>query len=385
LIPYGRQSVSEEDINLVKSVLESDFLTQGPFVPKFEEAIASITNSKYCIAANSATSCLHLGCLSLSIGKGDIVWTSPISFVASSNAALYCGATVDFVDIDEQTFNMCPLILEQKLKEAKSLDSLPKLLIVVHMCGNPADMKAIKKLSIKYGFKIMEDASHAIGSSIDDIKTGSCKYSDLCVFSFHPVKIITTGEGGVITTNNEALAERIQLFRSHGITRNPSMLENQDEGPWFYEQHLLGYNYRLTDIQAALGLSQLKQLKNFIEKRNDLAQLYTESLLGLPINFQKISPSNYSSYHLFVLVIDPALTSKQRIDLFKHLHNDQISANVHYIPIHLQPYYVSQGFKKGDFPISEKYYNNAITVPLFPSMTSQMFDQVTNSIQSFFG
>lgn len=384
MIPYGRQSISEEDINLVKSVLESDFLTQGPVVPKFEESIASITNAKYCLAANSATSCLHLGCLALGIRKGDIVWTSPISFVASSNAALYCGAIVDFVDIDEQTFNMCPRALEQKLKEAETLGSLPKLVIAVHMCGNPADMKAIKQLSIKYGFKIMEDASHAIGSSIDSFKTGSCKYSDLCVFSFHPVKIITTGEGGVITTNNKVLAERIQLFRSHGITRDPSNLIKKDEGPWFYEQHHLGYNYRLTDIQAALGLSQLKQLKNFVEKRNSFAELYTESFAGLPIYLQEIPKKNYSSYHLFVIVLDPALTSKQRINLFEHLRNDKISPNVHYIPIHLQPYYISQGFKKGDFPKSEKYYSNAITIPLFPSMTTQMFDQVKNSIHSFF-
>ena len=384
MIPYGRQSISEEDINLVKSVLESDFLTQGPFVPKFEEEIALITGAKYCIAANSATSCLHLGCLSLGIGRGDIVWTSPISFVASSNAALYCGATVDFVDIDEKTFNICPETLEQKLKEAESKNSLPKLLIVVHMCGNPADMRAINKLSIKYGFKIMEDASHAIGSSIDNIKTGSCKYSDLCVFSFHPVKIITTGEGGAITTNNKVLSERMQLFRSHGITRDSYKLQNKDEGPWFYEQHHLGYNYRLTDIQAALGLSQLKQLDNFVKRRNSIARLYTKSLAGLPIYLQEIPKENYSSYHLFVMVLDSALTSKQRIDLFEHLHNDKISANVHYIPIHLQPYYVSLGFKRGDFLKSEKYYTNAITVPIFPSMTSEMFDQVKNSIHSFF-
>lgn len=384
MIPYGRQSVSAEDINLVKSVLESDFLTQGPFVPKFEEAIASITNSKYCIAANSATSCLHLGCLSLNIGKGDIVWTSPISFVASSNAALYCGATVDFVDIDEQTFNMCPLILEQKLKEAKSLDSLPKLLIVVHMCGNPADMKAIKKLSIKYGFKIMEDASHAIGSSIEDIKTGSCKYSDLCVFSFHPVKIITTGEGGIITTNSSDLAKKIISLRSHGITREANDFVNKDDGGWYYEQHTLGFNYRMTEIQAALGYSQLQRLDQFIEKRNLLAGNYLNSLDGFPLNFQTIQSSSLSSYHLFVIQLIKLETTKSRKQLYDWLKDNDIGVNVHYIPIHFQPYYERIGFKRGSFPNAEKYYDVSISIPLYPDLSQSNQSKVIDTISSFF-
>lgn len=384
MIPYGRQSVSAEDINLVKSVLESDFLTQGPFVPKFEEAIASITNSKYCIAANSATSCLHLGCLSLNIGKGDIVWTSPISFVASSNAALYCGATVDFVDIDEQTFNMCPLILEQKLKEAKSLDSLPKLLIVVHMCGNPADMKAIKKLSIKYGFKIMEDASHAIGSSIEDIKTGSCKYSDLCVFSFHPVKIITTGEGGIITTNSSDLAKKIISLRSHGITREANDFVNKDDGGWYYEQHTLGFNYRMTEIQAALGYSQLQRLDQFIEKRNLLAGNYLNSLDCFPLNFQTIQSSSLSSYHLFVIQLIKLETTKSRKQLYDWLKDHDIGVNVHYIPIHFQPYYERIGFKRGSFPNAEKYYDVSISIPLYPDLSQSNQSKVIDTISSFF-
>lgn len=384
MIPYGRQSISEEDINLVKSVLESDFLTQGPFVPKFEEEIASITGSKHCIAANSATSCLHLGCLSLGIGKGDIVWTSPISFVASSNAALYCGATVDFVDIDERTFNMCPIILEQKLKEAKIVDSLPKLVIVVHMCGNPADMKAIKQLSIKYGFKIMEDASHAIGSSIDDIKTGNCKYSDLCVFSFHPVKIITTGEGGVITTNSSNLAKKIISLRSHGITRESKDFVNKDDGGWYYEQHSLGFNYRMTDIQAALGYSQLQRLDQFIEKRNLLAKNYLNSLDGCPLNFQTINSSSLSSYHLFVIQLIKFETAKSRKQLYDWLKNNDIGVNVHYIPIHFQPYYERIGFKRGSFPNAEKYYDASISIPLYSDLSKSNQLKVIDTITSFF-
>ena len=384
MIPYGRQSISDEDIDNVTKILKSDFLTQGPVVPKFEDAINAVTGSKFCIAANSATSCLHLGCMSLGISQGDIVWTSPISFVASANAALYCGAKVDFVDIDRKTFNICPETLEKKLKSAKSKGLMPKLLIVVHMCGNPSDMKSIYDLSIKYKFKIMEDASHAIGSKIGSLKTGSCKYSDLCVFSFHPVKIITTGEGGVITTNDEELAETIRSLRSHGITRDSSKFKNKEEGPWYYEQQLLGCNYRLTDIQAALGLSQLNNLKKFLEKRNELAKSYKENLSNLPVHFQKIPKGNYSSYHLFVLSLDSSITAKKRIDLYKHMHKNNIVTNVHYIPIHLQPFYSSLGFRKGDFPKSEDYYKNSISIPLFPSMTDGMLEKVITSVHSFF-
>ena len=384
MIPYGRQSISDEDINFVKSILESDFITQGPIVPKFENKIASITNSRHCIAANSATSCLHLGCLSLGISKGDIVWTSPISFVASSNAALYCGAKVDFVDIDDNTFNICIKKLEQKLNDAKASGSLPKLLIVVHMCGNPAEMEEIKKLSIKYNFKIMEDASHSIGSSIGNNKTGSCEFSDLCVFSFHPVKIITTGEGGVITTNDSMLANKIKSLRSHGITREEKDFLNHNDGGWYYEQHSLGFNYRMTDIQAALGYSQLKRLDQFIKKRNLIAKNYLNSLDNLPLNFQKVKSNFLSSYHLFVIQIKHADSSKLRKELYDWLKSDGIGANVHYIPIHFHPYYANIGFKRGSFPSSEKYYESSLSIPLYPDLSESNQQKVIESIKSFF-
>lgn len=384
MIPYGRQSITEDDLKLVKSVLESDYITQGPAIPKFEDSIKSFTGARFCMAANSATSCLHLGCLSLGIGEGDIVWTSPISFVASSNAALYCGAKVDFVDIDENSFNICPEKLEIKLNEASKNSLLPKLLIVVHMCGNPANMEDIKKLSEKYGFKIMEDASHALGSRIGSHITGDCSFSDLCVFSFHPVKIITTGEGGAITTNDPNLAKNIISLRSHGITRLPEEFVNSSDGDWYYEQHNLGFNYRMTDIQAALGCSQLNRLNQFIEKRNLIAENYLNNFIHLPLKFQTIKKHCLSSYHLFVIQIQDSRASILRKDLYCWLKDNGIGSNVHYIPIHLQPYYQKIGFQKGGYPAAEKYYESSLSIPLFPDLKEEDQTKVIESISSFF-
>ncbi len=370
MIPYGKHIIDQDDINEVVSVLKSDFLTQGPLVPKFEQELSSYVGSKFSLAMNSATSALHSACLALGLKENEELWTSPISFVASSNCALYCGAIVDFVDIDEKTYNLCPSKLEDKLKTGKR----PKIVIPVHFSGQSCDMEAIKYLSNKYEFKIIEDASHAIGAEYQTSKVGSCEFSDITVFSFHPVKIITTGEGGMITTNQKDLFNQISLLRSHGITRDRDIM-SQDHGSWYYEQIELGYNYRITDIQAALGSSQLKKIDGFIKKRREIAKFYDIHLLFEKVSTPYQAPNQHSSFHLYVIQVD----NKKMV--FEHLKKADVGVNVHYIPIHLQPYYKKMGFKLGDFPIAESYYDRCITLPLHPGLTDQEIQYIISTVK----
>ncbi len=375
MIPYGRQDISQADIDAVVDVLRSDFLTQGPAVPLFENSVASYVNVNYAVAVNSATSALHMACLALGLESGDLVWTSPISFVASANCALYCGAKIDFVDIDLSTFNMSIEALAQKLSYAESVGQLPKIVIPVHMAGQSCDMQAIHKLSQQYGFKIIEDASHAIGGSYKNKNIGSCEFSDISVFSFHPVKIITSGEGGMAVTNDANLHEKMVLYRSHGITRDSSLMQSHaDHGAWYYEQVELGFNYRMTDIQAALGLSQMQRLASYVAKRNEIAHEYERLLEGLPIKMVVPQTDAYSSRHLYIILLSQA-DSNLRRKIFDFMRSKGVGVNVHYIPIHLQPFYQKLGFKYGDFPMAEDFYNSAISLPIFPTMlhTEQLY------------
>lgn len=368
-IPYGRQDISEEDIASVVDVLRSDYLTQGPKVPEFEERVASHVDAKFAVAVNSATSALHIACLALGVTEGDIVWTSPITFVASANAALYCGADIDFVDIDPLTYNMSIPALRIKLEEARKSGRLPKVVIPVHFAGQPCSMQEIHRLSKDYQFRIIEDASHAIGAEYLGDKVGSCKYSDICVFSFHPVKIITTAEGGMALTNDIELANRLSLYRSHGITRNPENMQGESHGPWYYQQISLGYNYRMTELQAALGCSQLNRLDEFISERRRLAKEYDISLMDSPIKLPYQTQDAISSYHLYPIWIDQSSLGVSRQNIFENLRAQNIGVNVHYIPVHLQPYYQKLGFFEGQFPEAEKYYSGAISIPIFSGMS----------------
>jgi UDP-4-amino-4,6-dideoxy-N-acetyl-beta-L-altrosamine transaminase len=373
-IPYGRQSISEEDIKAVVDVLRSDFITQGPKVPEFEKSVADYCDVKHAVAVNSATSALHLACLALGVGAGDYVWTSPITFVASANCALYCGASVDFVDIDSRTYNMSPLALEEKLKSAQKENKLPKVVIPVHLAGQSCDMQKIKKLSKEYGFSIIEDASHAIGGRYQNKHIGSCEYSDVCVFSFHPVKVMTTAEGGMAVTHNSKVAEKMQRLRSHGITRDKELMQSVD-GPWSYEQIELGFNYRMTELQAALGISQLKRLDEFIKMRHEKVALYNHALEESDVELPFQCPESYSAFHLYIVQVE------NRRDVFERMRENGIGVNVHYIPVHTQPFYQNLGFKKGDFPIAEAYYEKAMSLPLFPDLREQQVTRVCDSLR----
>lgn len=385
MIPYGKQDINQADIDAVTEVLKSDFLTQGKQVPLFESAVTANTHAKYAIAVNSATSALHLACLALELSKGDIVWTTPISFVASANCALYCGAEIDFVDIDSCTYNLSATKLEEKLSHAKQNNlPLPKIVIPVHLCGQACEMDKIFDLSLQYGFAIIEDASHAIGGKYKSKPIGNCEFSDITIFSFHPVKIITTAEGGIATTNNQTLAQKIALLRSHGVTRDEELMTEPSHGPWYYQQVDLGFNYRMTELQAALGVSQLTRLSEFIADRNRLAKRYDEKLADLPITLPKQTQTSASSWHLYViqLKLDEIKLNHQQV--FNALRQKDIGVNVHYIPIHLQPYYQKLGFKKGQFPNAEKYYQKAISIPLFHKMTDEQQDTVVKALKDIF-
>lgn len=381
MIPYGRQDIQQADIDAVLEVLQSDFLTQGPQVPRFEKAVADRVGARHALAVNSATSALHIACLALGLGEGDWLWTTPITFVASANCGLYCGAQVDFVDIDPHTYNLCPRALEQKLIEAEREGRLPKVVVVVHLCGQPCDMQAIQALGQRYGFKIIEDAAHAIGGKYQGDYIGNGRYSDITVFSFHPVKIITTAEGGMALTNDDALAERMNLLRSHGVTREPHLMTHEPDGPWYYQQVDLGFNYRMTELQAALGVSQMARLDDYVARRNALAERYDDLLANLPLTTPWQHPDSYSGRHLYVIRLDLDRIATSHRQVFESLREQGIGVNLHYIPVHTQPYYARMGFQPRDFPEAQRYYAEAISLPLFPAMTEAQQDEVIAAIR----
>jgi UDP-4-amino-4,6-dideoxy-N-acetyl-beta-L-altrosamine transaminase len=385
VIPYGRQLISDDDVRAVVEVLRSDFLTQGPQVPRFEQALAGYCGAAHAVAVNSATSALHIACLALGVGSGDRVWTSPNTFVASANCARYCGAAVDFVDIDERTLNMSVAALAEKLADAEKTGTLPKVVIPVHFSGLPCDLAGIATLARRYGFHVIEDASHAVGARFGDSIVGDCRYSDIAVFSFHPVKIITTAEGGLATTKSAELAQRMQMLRSHGITRSAAQLQRPDEGAWYYEQHCLGYNYRMTELQAALGLSQLTRLDEWIARRHALADFYDTELARLPLILPVRPAGSRSALHLYVVQVDSARSQLSRRTVFDRLRAAGIGVNVHYIPIHFQPYYRKLGFTPGMFPASERYYARALSVPLFPALTVEQQNRVNEVLHATLG
>ena len=381
MIPYGRQEVTEEDIDAVVEVLRSDFLTQGPNVPAFEKVIAGKVGAEHGIAVNSATSALHIACLSLGLGEGDWLWTTPITFVASANCGLYCGAQIDFVDIDPESYNMCPKALEDKLLIAEREGRLPKVVVPVHFCGQSCDMQSIWSLSKKFGFKIIEDASHAIGGKYKNEYIGNCRYSDITVFSFHPVKIVTTAEGGMAVTNSDELSEKMNLFRSHGITRDQKLMTKSADGPWYYQQIALGLNYRMTDLQAALGISQSRRLDEFVSKRHALARIYNEAFKGLPLVAPLQKEDCYSAFHLYVVRVKLDKIDASHKEVFEALRAENIGVNLHYIPVHLQPFYKEMGFGVNQFPKAEQYYGEAISLPMFPSMTEQQQSDVIQAMR----
>ena len=379
MIPYGRQDISPEDIASVVNVLQSDFITQGPAVPRFEAALAQKVGAAHAIAMNSATSALHVAVAALDLGPGDLLWTTPITFVASANCGRYVGADVDFVDIDPETFNMCPAALAAKLEKAKSAGRLPKVIIPVHMCGQSAAMREIAALASPLGIRIVEDASHAVGGSYLDEPIGSCRYSDITVFSFHPVKIITTGEGGMALTNDFELASRMERLRSHGVTRDAELMTHEPDGPWYYEQIDLGWNYRMTEMQAALGLTQQLRLAEFVDRRNSLASRYDMLLADMPLDLPGRLGETRSAFHLYVIRLHDETRHRA---VFELMRKDGVGVNLHYIPVHLQPYYRALGFSHGDFPAAEVYYRRAISIPLYSTLTNAEQDQVVASLKS---
>jgi UDP-4-amino-4,6-dideoxy-N-acetyl-beta-L-altrosamine transaminase len=380
MLPYGRQDITQADIDAVVGVLKSDFLTQGPMVPKFENLVAQKVGAQYGVAVNSATSALHIACLALGLGPGDILWTSPITFVASANCGLYCGAIVDFVDIDARTYNICPTALALKLEHAERHGVLPKVVVVVHFCGQPCDLTSIYALAQRYNFKVIEDASHAIGGRYKEEPIGNCRYSDITVFSFHPVKLITTAEGGMAMTNNSELARKMELLRSHGVTRELAEMTHESDGPWYYQQLELGYNYRMTDIHAALGISQMERLEQYVKRRHELALRYNQMLRCLPVTTPWQHPDGFSGLHLYVIRIDLLQVNKSHKRIFEDMREEGIGVNLHYIPVHTQPYFQRMGFKSGDFPEAEKYYSESMSLPIFQTMTEVQQELVVNAL-----
>lgn len=382
MIPYARQSISEMDISAIEQVLRSDWLTQGPTIEHFEKQVANYCGAQYATAICNATSALHLACLALGLGPGDRVWTSPNTFVASANCALYCGAEIDFVDMDPRSYNICPQALAQKLEQAKRIGKLPKIVIPVHFAGQPCEMQAINALAKEYHFSIIEDGSHAIGAGYLNTKVGDCTYSDITIFSFHPVKLITTGEGGMALTNNADLHRKLVLLRSHGITRNRAHMVSQSDGDWYYQQIALGYNYRMTDIQAALGISQLRQLDKFIAKRRYLAERYNTELKDLPLILPWQDPMGNSAWHLYVI---QAMHSEKRAEIFNALKAAGVRVNVHYIPVHTQPFYQQLGFKLGDFPQAEQYYQRTVSLPMYYGLQDEQQTYVIEKLTEALG
>lgn len=385
-IPYGRHDINQTDIDAVSEILKSDFIAQGPTIINFEKAVADYCSAQYATAVNSATSALHIACMALELGPDDILWSSPNTFVASTNCALYIGASVDFVDIDPQTYNMSVDALEKKLVEAERIGKLPKVVVPVHFTGQPCDMKRISELGRKYGFRIIEDASHAIGAKYNGESVGNCRYSDITIFSFHPVKIITTGEGGMAVTNDPDLNFNMQRFRSHGIISEASRMEKRpDDEFWGYQQITLGYNYRTTDIQAALGLSQLNRLDEYVIKRHAIAAYYNENLQGLHLVLPHQEAISYSSYHLYVVrlkTLQKGITQKQ---VFEKMRSNGIDVNLHYIPVYLQPYYQALGFKRGHCPEAEAYFKETMSIPMFPTLTDGNLDKVVQVLKGIIG
>lgn len=381
MIPYGRQDITQADIDAVVEVLQSDFLTQGPKAPLFEQTVATKVGARHALAVNSATSALHIACMALGLGQGSWLWTTPITFVASANCGLYCGAQIDFVDIDPRTYNLCPKALEAKLIIAEREGKLPKVLVAVHLCGQPCDMQAIHALSKRYGFKIIEDASHAIGGKYQGEYIGNGRYSDITVFSFHPVKIITTAEGGMALTNDDQLAEKMNLHRSHGVTRDQNLMSHEPDGPWYYQQVELGYNYRMTELQAALGISQMERLDMFVARRHELAKRYDSLLQTLPVTTPWQHPDSYSGLHLYVIRLQLDKIGKTHRQVFEGLREQGIGVNLHYIPVHTQPLYQNLGFKRGDFPEAERYYREAISLPMYQGLTVKQQDTVFECVR----
>lgn len=381
MIPYGKQEISQADIDSVLEVLQSDFLTQGPKVPEFESKVAEHVGAKHALAVNSATSALHIACLSLGLGPGDWLWTSPITFVASANCGLYCGAKVDFIDIDPKTYNLCPEALARKLEKAEEEGRLPKVVVAVHLCGQPCAMSEIHQLSKRYGFRIVEDASHAIGGKYEGEFIGANRYSDITVFSFHPVKIITTAEGGMALTNDDDLASRMNLLRSHGITRDSALMTQEPDGPWYYQQIELGFNYRMTELQAALGVSQVDRLDDFVARRHELARRYDDMLADIPVVTPWQHPDSYSGLHLYVIRLKLDEIRASHREVFESLRERGIGVNLHYIPVHTQPYYKEMGFQADDFPQAMSYYREAISLPMFQGMTYEQQDQVIEALK----
>lgn len=385
MIPYGRQEISQGDIDSVVEVLKSDFLTQGPMVPKFERVVADHVGAKHALAVNSATSALHIACLALGLGKDDWLWTSPVTFVASANCGLYCGARVDFVDIDPHTYNLCPVALKAKLERAREEGRLPKVVVAVHLCGQPCNMQAIGELAREYGFSVIEDASHAIGGKYQDEFIGNSRYSDITVFSFHPVKIVTTAEGGMAVTNKDDLARKMDLLRSHGITRDPALMTHEPDGPWYYQQVDLGYNYRMTELHAALGVSQMQRLDDFVARRHELAKRYDQLLAELPLTLPWQHPDSYSGLHLYVIRLQLNEIASSHRAVFEALREHGIGVNVHYIPVHTQPHYEKMGFREDDFPHAMAYYREAISIPMFHGLSDQQQDQVVSVLKQVLG
>lgn len=382
MIPYGHQEITDADVDAVVSVLKSDYLTQGPMVPRFERAVADYCGAAHAVAMNSATSALHVACMALGLAPGDWLWTSPITFVASANCALYCGASVDFVDIDPHTWNLSVDALERKLHEAVARNRLPKVVVPVHLGGQSCDMAAIHELARQYGFKVVEDASHAVGGSYLGEPIGNCRYSDIAVFSFHPVKVITSAEGGMALTNDIRLASRMGRLRSHGITRNREEMTHAPDGAWYYQQIELGYNYRMTELHAALGLSQMSRLNAYVERRHAIADRYDAELSSLPISLPVRLADRRSGLHLYIIRLQLERMRRSHRDVFDALRSQGVGVNLHYIPVHLQPWYLKMGFKQGDFPEAERYYAEAISLPIFPALTEKEQGQVIAALEA---